>query len=229
MDVSNDYSLNSVPAMGQTGDGESFLICEDGDVKLRILFLGNSITRHAAAPQLGWYGDWGMAASARQSDYVHRLVALWNGIGVKCGYCIANLSEWERTCDMSLLDGKYKGALGYPADIAVLRLGENARLSDDLPSFEESYARLAGMLADKGSTVVCTDLFWEHAAFDAFVQKLAEQNGYAFVQLHDLGGDEKMKAAGRFENPGVAVHPGDVGMERIAERLFKAIGERLRI
>lgn len=229
MKMSEDFQLNCVPAIGQTGKEESVLICGDEAAKLKILFLGNSITRHAPAPALGWHGDWGMAASARQNDYVHRLVALMNGAGIRCGYCIANLSEWERTCDMSLLDGKFKGALGYPADIAVLRLGENARLSDDLPSFEESYARLAGMLADKGSTVVCTDLFWEHAAFDAFVQKLAEQNGYAFVQLHDLGGDEKMKAAGRFENPGVAVHPGDVGMERIAERLFKAIGERLRI
>ncbi len=228
MDVSNDYSLNSVPAMGQTGDGESFLICEDGDVKLRILFLGNSITRHAAAPQLGWYGDWGMAASARQSDYVHRLVALLNGIGIKCGYCIANLSEWERCCDDSLLCGRYGRALSYHADVAVIRLGENAPLSDKLAQFEKCYVCLAEKLAADGKIVICTDLFWKHAAFDKFVKNLAEEKNYGFVQIYDLGNDDSMKAVGRFENVGVAVHPGDKGMDQIAHRLFSAIKQKLR-
>ena len=229
MDVSNDYSLNSVPATGQTGDGESVLICEDGDVKLRILFLGNSITRHAAAPQLGWYGDWGMAASARQNDYVHRLVALMDGIGIKCGYCIANLSEWERSCDDSLLCGRYGSALSYPADVVVIRLGENAPLSDKLAQFEECYARLAEKLAADGKIVICTDLFWKHAAFDKFVKNLAEEKNYGFVQIYDLGNDDSMKAVGRFENVGVAVHPGDGGMEQIARRLFASIKQRLRL
>ena len=30
----------------------------------RILFAGNSMTLHGYRPQIGWYGQWGMAASA---------------------------------------------------------------------------------------------------------------------------------------------------------------------
>lgn len=223
MGVSKDYSLNSVPATGQISDAESVTICEDGNAGLKILFLGNSITRHAPAPELGWHGDWGMAASARHNDYVHRLIGMLNGAGIGCGYCIANLSEWERLCYMSLLRSKYKSALEYPADIAVIRLGENARLSDRIEQFEESYAYLACELAAKGMTVICTDLFWENTAFDGFIKKLAEENNYGFVEIHDLGNDEAMKAVGRFENVGVAVHPGDRGMEQIARRLFESI------
>ena len=187
------------------------------------MFLGNSITRHAPAPELGWHGDWGMAASARHNDYVHRLIDMLNSIGVRCGYCIANLSEWERSCDMSLLQSKYKSAFDYHADIVVIRLGENARLSEEIEQFEESYAHLAGNLAAKGRVVICTDLFWENTVFDRFVRKLAEENNYGFVEIHDLGNDEAMKAVGRFENVGVAVHPGDRGMEQIARRLFESI------
>lgn len=229
MDISKDFSLNSVPATGQISDAESVIIREEGGEEFRILFIGNSITRHAPAPRLGWYGDWGMAASARQNDYVHRLVAMLSKSKIKTGYCIANLSEWERSCDNALLCGRYAAALNYPADVAVIRLGENAPLTDGIERFEECYAYLAEKLAAEGKVVICTDLFWEHAAFDRFVKKLADENDYGFVQIHDLGRDEAMKAGGRFENVGVAVHPGDGGMEQIARRLFYAIEQKLRL
>lgn len=40
----------------------------------RILFCGNSLTRHGPKADIGWTNDWGMAASAPERDYVHLLV-----------------------------------------------------------------------------------------------------------------------------------------------------------
>ena len=37
----------------------------------KILFVGNSITRHGPNPAIGWTNNWGMAASAEAKDYVH--------------------------------------------------------------------------------------------------------------------------------------------------------------
>jgi len=42
---------------------------------LRIQFWGASTTQHGASPSLQWFGNWGMAASSEDKDYVHRLVA----------------------------------------------------------------------------------------------------------------------------------------------------------
>jgi len=39
----------------------------------RVLILGNSITIYSPAPQIGWYGDWGMAAGSKDKDFVHIL------------------------------------------------------------------------------------------------------------------------------------------------------------
>ena len=41
----------------------------------RILFWGASTTKHPPAEDIGWSGNWGMAASAEENDYVHKLVS----------------------------------------------------------------------------------------------------------------------------------------------------------
>ena len=42
----------------------------------KILFVGNSITRHGVYREIGWEYEAGMAASAEKNDYAHRTVAL---------------------------------------------------------------------------------------------------------------------------------------------------------
>ena len=63
----------------------------------RVLFLGNSITLHAPAPDIGWTGNWGMAASGEDKDYVHLLL---DKIAVSSGgrprFMVRNIAEFER-------------------------------------------------------------------------------------------------------------------------------------
>ena len=226
MKVCKDLILNDVPALGQLkgNDCVSFELTENADIK--ILFLGNSITRHGKAENLGWYGDWGMAASAKENDYVHKLKEKFAQNGVKVSVCIANLSEWERTRDMNLLKTKYLPALQFKADYIIVRLGENAMLDKYLHEFERCYENLAALFSQNGAQVVLTDLFWEYEPFDNFVAVLAKEHGYAFVKIHDLGNDETMKASGKFSHNGVAAHPGDKGMAEIAERIYRAINKK---
>lgn len=221
--MNDDLIKNDVPAKGQIKGGDNVRFCLKDGADVKILFLGNSITRHGKAEELGWFGDYGMAASCEKNDYVHRLVRLIENAGKTVSICTANLSEWERTRDMSLLDARYKAARDFNADIVIVRLGENARLTENLEEFEKCYIEMVEYFSANKGKVVLTDLFWEYAPFDGFVEKLALSRGYAFSRIHDLGERDDMKATGKFSHVGVAAHPGDKGMVEIAARIFAAI------
>ena len=66
-----DLQENIIPAEGQN-EKDYF---SEGNGGLKILFVGNSISRHAPKPEVGWTGDWGMAASEAEKDYLHLIVA----------------------------------------------------------------------------------------------------------------------------------------------------------
>lgn len=223
MKICKDLITNDVPAVGQLkgSDCISFETTENADIKL--LFLGNSITRHGKAENLGWCGDWGMAASSKENDYVHKLISKFCQKGIKVSVCIANLSDWERTRNMDLLFTKYSSALRFDADYVIVRLGENACPDKYLSEFELCYGELTDLFSRNGAKIVLTDLFWEYEPFDNFVAELAKARGYAFAEIHDLGNDDEMKAIGKFSHNGVAVHPGDKGMAEIAERIFRVL------
>lgn len=223
MKICKDLITNDVPAVGQLkgSDCISFETTENADIKL--LFLGNSITRHGKAENLGWCGDWGMAASSKENDYVHKLISKFCQKGIKVSVCIANLSDWERTRNMDLLFTKYLSALRFNADYVIVRLGENACPDKYLSEFELCYGELTDLFSRNGAKIVLTDLFWEYEPFDNFVAELAKARGYAFAEIHDLGNDDEMKAIGKFSHNGVAVHPGDKGMAEIAERIFRVL------
>ena len=223
MKISQDLIKNDVPATGQLKDSDCVLfnLTENADIK--IAFLGNSITRHGKAENLGWYGDWGMAASCRENDYVHRVVAKLEQSGKRVSYCVANLSEWERGMNDACFEERYACVSAFKPDIVIVRLGENAGLAERLEEFKPRYEKLAGYFATDCAKVVLTDLFWEYEPFDAFVKQLADKCGYAFVQIHDLGNSDEMKATGKFEHGGVAAHPGDRGMAEIAQRIYRAL------
>lgn len=223
MKICKDLITNDVPAVGQLkgSDCISFETTENADIKL--LFLGNSITRHGKAENLGWCGDWGMAASSKENDYVHKLISKFCQKGIKVSVCIANLSNWERTRNMDLLFTKYSSALRFNADYVIVRLGENACPDKYLSEFELCYGELTDLFSRNGAKIVLTDLFWAYEPFDNFVAELAKARGYAFAEIHDLGNDDEMKAIGKFSHNGVAVHPGDKGMAEIAERIFRVL------
>jgi len=196
--------------------------------QLKILFLGNSITHNAPVPDLGWYGDWGMAASSQANDYLHIVMS-------KLSICFAStsfdykeqtLAIWERDFSTDLTI--FPQILDYNPDILIVRLGEN--VNEDSAKSNNYYAALTKMIkfyATDSTKVVITGVVWTSAYKDSIQKSVAHDNGWQFVDFKNIRADSGNYAYGLFTNASVAAHPSDAGMKAIALALYQKIQEIL--
>lgn len=218
----NQIEKNTVSSKNQLKNNFITFLQENG-TGIRIMFVGNSITKHGVKEDIGWYGNWGMAASAEDKDYVHILIKRINEKNPDATYCICQISNWEREYKNGTEHlEEYEKARDFGADLIVFRLAENCPQKDfDKEVFYREYKNLIDYLNSKGNAkIILTTSFWKHVG-DDIILKVAEERNYPCVYLGDLGEDDKMKAIGLFEHTGVANHPGDLGMQKIADLIFE--------
>ena len=223
MKINDKILKNDVSAQNQTRK-KVHLVESNNPAARRVLFFGNSITLHAPKPDIGWNHNWGMAASAEEKDYVHLVV---KGLRERYGdiaYTIASVGDFERGYWKEDALTPFKGVKDFHADTVIFRFGENIRREDleSHPLFEHLKA-FVEYFAQEVKKVVVTDCFWEYESVGNAFKTLAKENGYEFVPLSDLGYQDENMAIGLFEHKGVAMHPGDLGMQRIAERILEKL------
>lgn len=212
---------NTVDVKHQVKDTESVIF--DGAEKSgpRIMFVGNSITYHAPAPELDWHGSWGMSASAPEKDYVHCCMSEIRKLAPDAAFCVCKAGRWELNYPNSKQQlYRFEAARAFEADIIVMRAVENCpKGTYEKAEFMEQYSAFVEYLNPTGkAAVILTTGFWKHPADEA-IQAVAGEKGYPLCHLNDLGEHPEMKAYGLFEHKGVAAHPGDLGMKTIANRI----------
>ena len=199
----------------------------------RILFLGNSITLHGPSAEIGWSGNWGMAASAEDKDYVHLVTrALAQHTGSAPQIMVRNIADFERNFATYDVDLHMKDLFGFDPDLVVLAIGENVPA---LGSEEAKAQFKAGVmnllrcaLAKRHPLVVVRSCFWEDAAKDQALRQACQEAGAIFVNAGPLGREAANAARSErsFAHAGVAGHPGDQGMKALADAIVQAVLQR---
>jgi len=196
----------------------------------KILFLGNSITLHGPKADIGWTGNWGMAASTREKDFVHRLLArIGEQAGGEPAVKIRNLADFERRLLDFDLDEGLRDELKFQADLVIVALGENATsptTEAERDTFSRAFDNLLRKLAAQGQpTILVRNSFWPDAEKDTLMQQATQRAQAVFVDLEKLGTNPEhaARAERSIEHAGVAAHPGDKGMEAIANAIWRRL------
>ena len=150
-----DIKQNTVSAINQTINSSNLSFLGKKDANLKILVVGNSITRHGPKDDIGWQYDWGMAASAPENDYVHKLYAMISEGGREAYMMIRQSSYWERNYRDADVLTLFKDQHDFNADIVVYRLGENVP-NEMKPDFPGALREFIEYICPKGSRVIFT-------------------------------------------------------------------------
>lgn len=195
----------------------------------RILYLGNSITLHGPAPEIGWTGNFGMAASSEDRDYVHLLTAeIAKDSGGTPEILVRNIAEFERKLSGFAITEQLKKELAFKPDLVIVAIGENAT-KPETPEAEREFGMafqsLVETLEQNGNPrIFVRSQFWPDATKDALMRTVTQKRQHVWIDLNGLVDETcSARAERQIEHAGVAGHPGDKGMKVIADAIMKAI------
>lgn len=191
----------------------------------RVLILGNSMTIHGPKAEIGWYGNWGMAASAQDKDFVHLLMQRFKKIDENIQLDFKNIADYERNYwayNLSALDS----LLNLNPDLVVLRISENVdQLKVEENNLVYHYGKLIDHIRAKNPKAIILNAasFWDRPAVTKAIVAASDLKGAEFLNLSKLSEEPKNMALGQFKNKGVAMHPSDQGMLAIADAIWNAM------
>ncbi len=213
-----DLQENTVPSLNQN---KGSFFPGGGGSGIKVLFVGNSITKHAPKPEIGWFNDCGMAASSIDNDYVHLTVARIKEYDPNMSFAILQVADFERNFEAFNVYEQYKSAIDYKADIIIMFFGTNvdkaySELKNPPVKFGDKYEELRNALNSHGTAaVIHAQCFYIRSVINAEKKAAAERLGDTYVELGDI--------VTREDTHGSFNHPGDKGMQEISDLFFKAI------
>lgn len=195
----------------------------DNKKDLKVLILGNSILRHSPAPSLGWYGDWGMAATIPENDFLHVYIDLlqksniYKSVDVKS----KNIAVWENDFQYNLNTFEDINTSDY--DFIILRLGENI---SEPTKYYAALNSIINFYKSENTKIIITGIVWQNDEIEDIQQQLAIDNHYQYISFDDYKLNPLNYSWGLFDSGAVASHPSDLGMKKIAELLYNSTIEQ---
>ena len=212
-------------------DAVAELARRSGDEELNVLFIGNSITVYAVSDE--WPGLWGMGATDEDKDYVHVITNSFNE-HINTHFDIYHFAPWElEDYDRDSLLPNLDVYLCDKYDLIVIQLGDNVRYESDMQADYEALFRYCRAKAPKAK-IVTVGNFWTKNAADEGKSAACTTTGVSLVDLRDIRSDMKYSCgmgtlvSGEDGNKhpvtidGVALHPGNYGMDKIGKRVIRA-------
>lgn len=186
-----------------------------------MLVVGDAISCCAPIPKLGWEHDWGMAATDRSHDYVHRLYTELK----------KNSPDLKLTVDSIMYQDTMTGwvhLIPCSADLIVIQLSENYKGGISLEEYADAYGQMIEELCEDSEegekTVVCLGP-WKNTQLEPIIKQAAIDHGAIYLSLQGIRSDPVNLAASDGKYPKLSDMPGDLGMKKIAEAIYNSLGK----
>jgi hypothetical protein len=170
-----------------------------------------------------------MAATAAEKDFLSILTKKIKENNEQNEVLGRNVYPFERTYETINL-AEFEDLKTFKADIIIIRFGENIIEKEraENPQLQVAVKAFVDYLADgRPVKVILTTPFWTNLGVNQNFLALSEKNKWPLIKLDDLGLANENMALERFENVSVGRHPGDLGMERIASRIWPVLANKL--
>ena len=200
---------------------------QSGGGTFKVLIYGNSIALHGPKPDIGWTNNWGMAASAPEKDFAHLVAAgLEAKRGGRADLRIRNLAALERNFTTNIATvAQIAADAKWSPDYVVIAIGENAPnlTASSAEAYRKFLADIGRQFASlpKKPKIVMRSPVWKSTTKADCTAKAAADVGAVYVDAGGIGPNPENRAIGRFWHEGVANHPGDLGMRRLADLILK--------
>ncbi len=204
---------------------------------ISIMVIGNSITAHAPSENLGWTGDWGMAASCEENDYVGVMKRMfaeefpeWNATWTKGGiYGVEKSIDTRTDKDYATIFKATFGATmaNVNPDVVVFQFGDNVS-SYNKKAYCEMYRQLADYCRGINPEMVIVFSKPYYGSPDdprgRATQEIAVEKQVCYTSLCELNLVVNWaKSEDFWTNEAILSHPGDKGMEEIAKKFYPFI------
>lgn len=212
----------------------------EGEKKISVLCVGNSITQHAPSSSIGWEYNWGMAATGLDKDY---FAVLTNMVAeaypdYEVEFNRTGAYPFEKSVSISTnydYTSIFESSFGadvkkYQPDVITFQWGDNVKNCT-----RESYAYALGQVVDycrkikPDMAIIFSQHFYGSSGDDKClaIEEVAKQKSVSYVKLYPLNKPE-LRAYKEFpENNTINGHPGNDGMVEIAKTFYVAVKKAL--
>ena len=213
LSISDDGSFNSVPLIPN-----------------KTLFIGNSLL-------LG-HGTFGMCASNSRSDYYHYVSEYIKTLNSKVTIERQQGSGFEGCTDMEQVNDWINQNINNKDNdfnLVYVQLGDNVNTTDKTNNFKTSCKYLLQYLRNKfkNARIIWVGMWYGTAEKLDIITNACSETGCEFIDITDLSTITENKAKIGYvvnyddgtskpvTSSGVASHPSDVGMKKIADRIIE--------
>jgi hypothetical protein len=206
-----------------------------GEKAFNFLIIGNSLSSHEPQADIGWNYAAGMAATSIEKDYAHLILyKLKERLpNYKINMRIAQFAAFERNPN-SLDLQKIDSLVSFMPKIVIFQLSENLTVKKDGKIFQEKYIELIKRCKNGNNVeTILTTSFWANKDKNNIAENVALQTNSYLVDLSHLPQiDSEMYAKNEsnysgnkseWKVEGIGMHPGDLGMEKIAQEILITI------